>query len=601
MARDSAAAEQIATRQRLREFGFNASLRAPRIALLAAPAALLVALTWPMLFTSAVLGGDWSHHLFLLWSQSRSIAADYHPSLFLNDAHSVLYPQYAFYGGTLYAIAGTLSLLLGDAPIAAYVLTYLLGFAAAYGGWYWLARMAGLERWRAQAPGLVFITSAYYITLIYERGDWPEFLAVSTIPPLIAAGISVLRAESLSLWPAVALVLSTIILTGSHIITYIWGSTSIIVGTALALACIHEARAWLVPRRLIRLVALLVPAVLINSWFMLPLIAYHSHTKIAAYPEVSAQTLRAFMPLMKASALFGLARTSILPTLREFSITLPTLVMIWIAVAAALSLPRRLHTGWARMLLLCSAMSVLMIVLMTHADVLLTLPRPFTILEFSYRLDSYVLLWVSGALLCALVLMRGNARSASPLVLSLAPILAIGVFQAIHQVDLHVIRPGTRQASIGPNVEPGPRDLQVESRPYMDVSIPLYSNESRLPEVYFPPTALHDGRVSVTVHLRPGQVVYTNVGGGPEMVHVSGAKIIGATRTSNDVMQVASTLHTDPTGKRSRWTEVLSVSPASGPPVVLGRLISLISAALLLGALALLGARELYPRGDRRA
>jgi hypothetical protein len=38
------------------------------------------------------------------------------------------------------------------------VLTYVLGFAAAYGGWYWLSRMFGVGRWLAHVPGIVFVT-----------------------------------------------------------------------------------------------------------------------------------------------------------------------------------------------------------------------------------------------------------------------------------------------------------------------------------------------------------------------------------------------------------------------------------------------------------
>ena len=57
---------------------------------------------------------------------------------------------------------------------------------SAYGGFYWLGRLAGLGRFVAQVPALIFVTSAYYVTLIYGRGDWPEFVAVSSMPLLVA-------------------------------------------------------------------------------------------------------------------------------------------------------------------------------------------------------------------------------------------------------------------------------------------------------------------------------------------------------------------------------------------------------------------------------
>ncbi len=59
--------------------------------------------------------------VWFLWQQSLAIRADHVPSLFLNYPYGVFYPHFAFYGGTLYALAGTLSLALGNAPIETYV------------------------------------------------------------------------------------------------------------------------------------------------------------------------------------------------------------------------------------------------------------------------------------------------------------------------------------------------------------------------------------------------------------------------------------------------------------------------------------------------
>ena len=140
-------------------------------------ALVITVLAWPLLFSKAYFDVDWLMHLWYLWHQSHAIGASGLPSLFVHYSHSVYYPEYAFYGGTLYALAGTLSLVLGDAPLQAYILTYCIGFACAYGGWYWIARTVGLGRWRAHAPGFLFVTSACYLTAVYGRGDWPEFTA----------------------------------------------------------------------------------------------------------------------------------------------------------------------------------------------------------------------------------------------------------------------------------------------------------------------------------------------------------------------------------------------------------------------------------------
>ena len=211
-------------------------------------AALVIGvLAWPMLLTSSGLGGDWEHHLWYVWQQSLAIRANGSPSLFLSTSYSVLYPQYAFYGGTINVIAGALSLALGGSPIAAYVLTYVLAFAAAYGGWCWLARAAGLGRWPAQAPALLFVTSACYLTLVYGQGDWAEFIAVSMIPLIVAAGAAVLRAEQLRLLPAVVLAAGSVVFFGSHDLTVLWASTIAIAVTGALLVCVPQVRRMVRP------------------------------------------------------------------------------------------------------------------------------------------------------------------------------------------------------------------------------------------------------------------------------------------------------------------------------------------------------------------
>jgi hypothetical protein len=570
------------------------------IAMLAgAPALLIGVLAWPMLFTSAALNGDWLHHLWLIWSQSQAIRADHHPSLFLNYSHSVLYPQYAFYGATIYAIAGTLSLLLGGAPIAIYVLTYLVGFAAAYGGWYWMARMAGLGRWLAQVPGLVFITSAYYITLIYARGDWPEFLAVSTIPLLTASGLSVLRADRLRFWPALALAGSAAVFFGTHNLTIVWGSTTMALVGAMVVVCVPEVRRWLALRRVIRIAGLVVPALLVNAWFLLPAIAYQSHTRISRQYLGVRTTLKLFMSVVSAGHLFTIERIAAVPSARAFVVTLPILAIAWTVVGMAIFLRKGLRGAWTRMLVICAGATALMTMVMTHAPLILALPRPYAMVQFSYRLDSYVLLGISGTMLAVLVLAQGT-RGTSTLVWALAPVLIVAVVGAIHQTDAYPNYRGSRQASVRPSLTPGPREEGWID--YIDASLPRLAHVPQVPEIDFPPASLHDDRASKIVHLQPGQPVYTNIGGGPELVHVTGAKIVGISPEGNDVLEVGPSLGSPQGGSGGHGgsppTEVISVSPASGLPVVLGRLLTLVAAIFLTGELMVLAARRARAGGS---
>jgi hypothetical protein len=563
-----------------------------------APLLLIVALAWPMVFTNAILNGDWVNHLWYMWHQSLNIRVDHRPSFFLNYTPSVFYPIYAFYGGTTYALVGAFSLLLGNAPIETYVLSYLAGFAAAYGGWYWMARMAGLGRGWSHAPGVIFITSTYYLTLIYARGDWAEFLAISTIPLLIASGLSVLRADRLSLWPALALV-GSIVFLASHSLTLLWGGTLIALLAVLVVICIPEARKWLTRARVARVAVVAVPAALVNAWFLLPAIAYQSHTEIASNYLGWRLLLKSSMYIVSAANLFTLSRAAALTPGESFVVALPVLAMVWILGGLALLLRRGAHRGWARMSLLCAGLTVLMLVVMTHASLILALPRPYATLQYSYRLESYVLLCVSGAVLAVLVLAQKSAGRTRLWMWLLLPILIATVIGAIYQTD-NYSRGGDRRTTLRYNAQPY---FGTSVGDYSDVHLPeLVANGGNPPEVIFPAMAVRSDRVSEVVHLQPKELVYTNIGGGPELVHVAGARIVGL-GPRGDVLEIGPSTggRTGSTAGRggSPWTEVITLSQASGLPVILGRILSLAAIAFLLGGFVVLGLRALEDR--RRA
>jgi hypothetical protein len=561
--------------------------------LVAAPALLIGVLSWPMLFTSGVPGEDWATHLWDMWNQSLALRTNHLPSLFIDYSHSVFYPEYAFYGGTLYAVVGTLSLLLGDAPIGAYVASYLMAFAAAYGGWHWMARMAGLGRWRAHVPGLVFITSAYYLTLIYARGDWPEFVGVSMIPLLIASGLSVLCTERLQIWPALALAASGILFFGSHNLTLVWGSTALALTGAAVVVWVPEARRWLTPRRVLRVAGLLIPALLVSAWFLLPAIAYQAHTEIGSRYLHWRLVLKAAMYMVSAHNLFTISRASFKPG-ADFALSLPILAMVWsLASICVFGWRRSLRGPWAKVLLICAAMMVLAIVVMTHAAIILALGQPYAMLQYSYRLESYVLLDVSGTVLAALALAQQSSPRMRWWAWTVAPVLIVALVGAIQQTDART-RGGNRDQMLVPGSGPGPRERGFLD--YIDADLPVLQNpQGRWPEVDFSVAGARTEHVSAVVHLPPRSFIDSNVGGGPELIHVAGAKIVGTSPDGNDVLELgagaSSARAASGGGGASTPTEVITLTPAGGLPVLLGRLISLAAAIVLVAELAALAVR----------
>ena len=106
---------------------------------------------------------------------------------------------------------------------------------------------------------------------------------------------------------------------------------------------------------------------------------------------------------------------------------------------------------------ICAAITVLMLVVMTHVSLMLALPRPYAILQFSYRLESYVLLGLSATVLVGLVLaQRGGHRI---LIWALVPVLVVAMVGAFQQIAAYPrYKGGSRQASIRPSSKPGPRE-----------------------------------------------------------------------------------------------------------------------------------------------
>ncbi len=571
----------------------------PRVSLLVgAAAALLVGvLARPLVFSGSYFNNDWLVQLWLMWQQALAIRANHVPSLFLNYSYGVYYPHYAFYGGTLYALTGALSLLLGEAPVEAYVLTYLLGFAASFGGWYWLARSCGVGRWWALAPGLVFITSSYYLTLIYERGDWPEFMGVSAIPLVLASGLSVLRAERLRTGPALALTASSVLLFGSHSLTMVWGSTMIVLAGLAVLLCVPRARREITRAGVVRVAGLVVPAALLSAWFLLPAAAYESKTLIATEFPHWAALLRATQYLVSTRHLFTLSRASASTPGAAFALSLPILVIAWALVSLALFLRRGLRDTWPRVLLICAVLTALLIVVMTHAGLILVLPRAYSTLQFSYRLESYVLLALSGTVLAILVLAGSGGRRARLWTWTLPPVLVVSVVGAIQQADAYPAIPH-RNTVFATMYGPARTGFGEALFDYTDVRQRRLADPTGRPtELEFNSAAVHNDRVSKVVHLRPGLLAYSNLQGPPNLVHVTGARVAGITPVGYEVLEI------DPGGRAAGQSatnqgavpaaETISLSPAEPLPVVAGRVLTLAALAALALQFAVLAIRRL--------
>ena len=219
------------------------------------------------------------------------------------------------------------------------------------------------------------------------------------LPLMGAAALSIVRAERLDILPACALVASSIVFFGSHILTVLWGSTVLVLMCVTIVILIPSVRRGVRARRLIRVPAVVLPALLVNAWFLLPTAAYASHTRIGSRYGVAYNTLRATMRLVTFDHLFALSRATTVPGYPDYVLSLPTVTIVWVLVSMAMLLWSVRRGIWLRMLVIFALLTTGMVVLMTHLGLLLALPKPYTLLQFSYRLEGYVLMGVTAAVI----------------------------------------------------------------------------------------------------------------------------------------------------------------------------------------------------------
>src|SRR3954462_8813221 len=160
----------------------------------------------PMLFTGRSFCEEWTNHLWLVWNQTEAIKRGGFPTLWTHtDQLGVFYPQFLFYGGTLFGLTGYVGALLGGHPTPAYLLFFALAFGMAYGGWSWLAWQGGPPggvppRPRAGPPPPP-APPPPYVPPAYARSDGPEFVPPSSLPLIAASAWWLLRAPRWRAWP----------------------------------------------------------------------------------------------------------------------------------------------------------------------------------------------------------------------------------------------------------------------------------------------------------------------------------------------------------------------------------------------------------------
>lgn len=551
-------------------------ISAPRVLDLLIPLLVVLMLMAPALFTSSGFVDDWVNHLWLTWLQSREISATGHPSLFLNaEPLGVFYPNFAFYGGTLYAIGGYLMVITG-APVAVFVAMIVLSLAVCYGGTFWIARQAGIRGLAAHLPATIVVTGAYYLSLAYGRGSWPELVSTSMIPLVLALALRIARRG-----PTPGLVLGlgavTAIWSGSHNLSFAVGTVFL----AALTVCLLLVFGSLLTVRHVRWIGVAFAAigfgVMINAWFLWPDVAFSLHTDAAQWdqsldPAISGLFSRlsiVFDPLR--------ARATDSSYLRAHFTELPVLVIIWLIAAAAFT-----WRGWTRrgrwLFGLLTIPFAVLLVLLLDESAWQKLPAKLSVIQFTFRLETYIVAMIAALTIVTLTgVARRGGRRVSALYASLVAIVLVGLGLGTWQVwnshayyySPHDIANRSRVLRFPHHTPPSWYD-PGQFRDAGDLVVPTDGS------VRLNPAAIKGESTTQTVSIPPGNgPLASNIAASANLVSVHGLRVAGRTEAGFLALE-------RPPDARSTATVV--VQRADSPPLRYGPWLSLIGALGLICA-----------------
>jgi hypothetical protein len=567
------------------------------------PASVIGLLFLPMALTRRTFGPDWTLHLWAIRQQQWNIQTMGHPGLFVSAKPlGAFYPLFAFVGSGIYSVGGYLAIVLGDNPLAAYKLLSLAGLCLAYGGFTWLSVQFGLRGWRSQIPGAVLVTGTYFLTNVYSRGDFAEFIAVSSIPFVLASVCCLLTSHQPRHWHRLALVGAVFVLTGSHNITLLWGSVSL--GLLGLIALVTWAPAWRRPlpwKRVSQVLGLAAIGAGLNAWYLAPDLAYGLDTGIAKRTQLTTPSSFHVHLGLLLSPLRPTDRTMFASPFGYVRLSFPVLFFAWALVLTVVTW-RRCDSAARRLTVALVCLTGAYAWLIVDRKPWKRLPHVLYNIQFRYRLGSYVLL--TTALLVMLTLLW-QARAREPVrrwtSVALVAIVLFNLGGAIWQVwsanSLYFSSVGPARAgnaladevvasryekprswySIIDFRDAAPRYVVVEAG--RTVTVPL---EKIRGSSFAGLLAVPEGRAPFT----------TNITGSIRFIRMTGIRAVG--RTADGLVVAVRRARAPSSGPLS-----VTIRQAKTTPVRMGAWVSMASLIALLGLIAWPARRLVHARVSR--
>jgi hypothetical protein len=236
-----------------------------------------------------------------------------------------------------------------------------------------------------------------------------------------------------------------------------------------------------------------------------------------------------------------------------------------VLLAVLLVIRRQWRHIWLRTLAIIAVVSVAVLLVVTHPRPITALPDPWQMIQYSYRLETFVLFGICGAMIAALRLVNDSSHRWVSLLL--VPVMAFSVFGAYRQVRDVPLQPSDVIWTID-NLYP------FSTGDFADTSAKVLPATGP-PKVYTRKD-VHRDHLAVTVKARPGEVIYTDIMTSPQLVDIDGARVIGrwAAAPAGPAVQprwyLALRIDDDATPGKARIT----VHEARSLPIVGGRIIS---------------------------
>jgi hypothetical protein len=565
-------------------------------------ATAVIALVAVPMLVRAVESADYVNYLWLAWVAGKETVAAGHPVLFMHTAaDGPFYPIFAFYGGTLFVATGLLGQLLDGQIAIAYSAVWVLGVASAYLGTLWLARQIGVRGLIAHGPAICVVTSAYYITNLYARADYPEFIAVSMVPTLAASGLWLVRAPRWRTGPVLIFAIAGVVLTGSHNLTLLWTATFALVGLLLV-ALVRGLPRRLPARRLAMVAGLGLASLCVNGWFLLTDITHGHSVRIGTSPSTAQTGANTYLdslgtllnpfrynPPQLSSRLFPIY-------IRSFYVDAPIWFLAWGGLAGAFVLwrspaARRLVLRyWAGGLVLVG-----LFVWLIATPAWSSFPYPWADTQFPYRVNSYLVFAIALVVLSASLALQ-HARTSElgqwarhalrgSLLAAVAVSVALCLWQELVPAtdNWFYVSPDAQLSSIHmlPQTWYAPADYANDQGPFM----PVYGGRI----LWVPWNRISGDSFSGWLPAPPGfGAIETNVLAGDYVVQFSGMRWLGTVATGQQVVQRL-------TNSSGRVHVEISTAPTRA--VRYGRILSVLGlATILLTVLYTLAAPRLAAR-----